>query len=144
MHSDQYKPKPYLKLIKKYIISEGEQFPLSLTDRELTMYLKRVLFTLRQMLIHPEEFGYHNLNAFIFLKAVLTSSSLGWLERGWTCSDWLPTNHRRHFLTVRPVSDCRCRFSRFASNNCSIFRTTNIFGFHNSVKNSVLVEITTF
>ena len=29
MHSDQFKPKSYLKLIKKkYIISEGEQFPL--------------------------------------------------------------------------------------------------------------------
>ena len=28
MHSDQFKPKSYLKLIKKYIFSEGEQFPL--------------------------------------------------------------------------------------------------------------------
>ena len=29
MHSDQFKPKSYLKLIKKYIFSEGEQFPLN-------------------------------------------------------------------------------------------------------------------
>ena len=28
MHSDQFKPKSYLKLIKKYVFSEGEQFPL--------------------------------------------------------------------------------------------------------------------
>ena len=28
-HSDQFKPKSYLKLIKKYMFSEGEQFPLS-------------------------------------------------------------------------------------------------------------------
>ena len=28
MHSDQFKPKSYLKLIKKYVSSEGEQFPL--------------------------------------------------------------------------------------------------------------------
>ena len=28
LHSDQFKPKSYLKLIKKYIFSEGEQFPL--------------------------------------------------------------------------------------------------------------------
>ena len=26
--SDQFRPKSYLKLIKKYIFSEGEQFPL--------------------------------------------------------------------------------------------------------------------
>ena len=30
LHSDQFKPKSYLKLIKKYIFSEGEQFPLML------------------------------------------------------------------------------------------------------------------
>ena len=30
MHSDQFKPKSYLKLIKKYIFSEGEHFPLTL------------------------------------------------------------------------------------------------------------------
>ena len=29
LHSDQFKPKSYLKLITKYIFSEGEQFPLS-------------------------------------------------------------------------------------------------------------------
>ena len=29
MHSDQFKPKSYLKLIKKYVFSEGEQFPLT-------------------------------------------------------------------------------------------------------------------
>ena len=29
MHSDQFKPKSYLKLNKKYVFSEGEQFPLS-------------------------------------------------------------------------------------------------------------------
>ena len=29
MHSDQFKPKSYVKLIKKYIFSEGEQFPLT-------------------------------------------------------------------------------------------------------------------
>ena len=28
MHSDQFKPKSYFKLMKKYIFSEGEQFPL--------------------------------------------------------------------------------------------------------------------
>ena len=27
LHSDQFKPTSYLKLIKKYIFSEGEQFP---------------------------------------------------------------------------------------------------------------------
>ena len=31
MHSNQFKPKSYLKLIKKYIFSEGEQFPLMKT-----------------------------------------------------------------------------------------------------------------
>ena len=29
MHSDQFKPKLYLKLIKKYIFSECDKFPLS-------------------------------------------------------------------------------------------------------------------
>ena len=29
MHSDQFKPKSYLKLIKKYVFSEGEQFSLT-------------------------------------------------------------------------------------------------------------------
>ena len=29
MRSDQFKPKSYLKLNKKYVFSEGEQFPLS-------------------------------------------------------------------------------------------------------------------
>ena len=29
LHYDQLKPKSYLNLIKKYIFSEGEQFPLS-------------------------------------------------------------------------------------------------------------------
>ena len=29
MHSDQFKPKSYLKLNKKYVFSEGEQFPLN-------------------------------------------------------------------------------------------------------------------
>ena len=29
LYSDQFKPKCYLKLIKKYIFSEGEQFPLN-------------------------------------------------------------------------------------------------------------------
>ena len=29
MHSKQFKPKSYLKLIKKYIFSEGEQIPLN-------------------------------------------------------------------------------------------------------------------
>ena len=33
MHSDQFKPILYLKLIKKYIFSEGEQFPLRHIDR---------------------------------------------------------------------------------------------------------------
>ena len=28
MHSDQFKPKSDFKLLKKYIFSEGEQFPL--------------------------------------------------------------------------------------------------------------------
>ena len=28
LHSDQFKPKSYLKLNKKYAFSEGEQFPL--------------------------------------------------------------------------------------------------------------------
>ena len=28
LHSDQFKPKSYLNLIKRYIFSEGEQFPL--------------------------------------------------------------------------------------------------------------------
>ena len=28
LHSDQFKPKSHLQLIKKYIFSEGEQFPL--------------------------------------------------------------------------------------------------------------------
>ena len=27
LHTAQFKPKPYLKLINKYIFSEGEQFP---------------------------------------------------------------------------------------------------------------------
>ena len=30
MHSDQFKPKSYLKLNKKYVFSEVEQFPLTL------------------------------------------------------------------------------------------------------------------
>ena len=30
MCSDRFKPKSYLKLIKKFIFSEGEQFPLNL------------------------------------------------------------------------------------------------------------------
>ena len=29
LHSDQFKPKSHLKLIKKNIFSEGEQFPLT-------------------------------------------------------------------------------------------------------------------
>ena len=29
MHSDQFKPKSYLKLNKKYVFSEGEQLPLN-------------------------------------------------------------------------------------------------------------------
>ena len=29
LHSHQFKPKSYLKFIKKYVFSEGEQFPLS-------------------------------------------------------------------------------------------------------------------
>ena len=38
MHSDQFKPKPYLKLIlKKYIFSEGEQFPLIGKQDEYTL-----------------------------------------------------------------------------------------------------------
>ena len=36
MHSDQFKPKSYLKLIKKYIVSEGEQFPLSSSYTSIT------------------------------------------------------------------------------------------------------------
>ena len=31
MHYDHFKPKSYLKLIKKYVFSEGEQFPLIAT-----------------------------------------------------------------------------------------------------------------
>ena len=31
LHSDQFKSKSSLKLIKKYIFSKGEQFPLKLT-----------------------------------------------------------------------------------------------------------------
>ena len=34
MHSDQFKPKSNLKLIKKYIFSEGEQFPLNQSDAQ--------------------------------------------------------------------------------------------------------------
>ena len=48
---------------------------LSLGDRELVPQKN----TLRQMLIYPEEFGYHNRNAFILLKAVLTPHSYGHL-----------------------------------------------------------------
>ena len=29
LHSDQFKAKPYFKLIRKYTFSEGEQFPLT-------------------------------------------------------------------------------------------------------------------
>ena len=29
LHSDHFKPNAYLKLIKKYVFSEGEQFPLT-------------------------------------------------------------------------------------------------------------------
>ena len=29
LHSDQFKPKSYLKVIKKYVFSEGEQFPVN-------------------------------------------------------------------------------------------------------------------
>ena len=32
LHSDQFKPKSFLKLIQKYIFSEGEQFPLMEKD----------------------------------------------------------------------------------------------------------------
>ena len=34
MHSDQFKPKSYLKLNKKYVFSEGEQFPLRMTKTD--------------------------------------------------------------------------------------------------------------
>ena len=34
MHSDQFKPKSHLKLNKKYIFSEAEQFPLKGTDSD--------------------------------------------------------------------------------------------------------------
>ena len=32
MHSDQFKPKTYFKLNKKYVFSEGEQFPLMIAE----------------------------------------------------------------------------------------------------------------
>ena len=39
MHSDQFKPKFNLKLIKKYIFSEGEEFPVFgvMNDRVVVM-----------------------------------------------------------------------------------------------------------
>ena len=39
LHSYQFKPKSYLKLNKKYVFSEGEQFPLR---------LKQTLFAARK------------------------------------------------------------------------------------------------
>ena len=36
MHYDHFKPKSYLKLVKKYVFSEGEQFPLMTMLNQVT------------------------------------------------------------------------------------------------------------
>ena len=38
MHSDKFKPISYLKLIKKYVFSEGEQFPLKVRRGDVTRF----------------------------------------------------------------------------------------------------------
>ena len=38
MHSDQFKPKSYLKLNKKYVFSEGEQFPLTGRQKQCEVF----------------------------------------------------------------------------------------------------------
>ena len=64
MHYDHFKPKSYLKLIKKYVFSEGEQFPLSY---EVLLYIclgaagGRSAATARQRRRHA--YGTHRLLA---------------------------------------------------------------------------------
>ena len=38
MHSDQFKRKSYLKLNKKYVFSEGEQFPLTGRQKQCEVF----------------------------------------------------------------------------------------------------------
>ena len=59
LHSDQFKPKSYLKLIKKYVFSEGEQFPLTKMDdrygsRSVTLItMERFLFATSKTYTFP-------------------------------------------------------------------------------------------
>ena len=55
MHSDQFKPKFYLKLIKKYIFSKGEQFPLTRLLRKVYIHPIRVSELRQDTVLQPSD-----------------------------------------------------------------------------------------